>query len=175
MDPKLEEFKERYPKWVEESLAEFQAGQSKKYLEKYPFMIYEHVPWVPFSGKAADKKFALITTGGIYLRSRQIPFETESIHGDPSFREIPKTVRPEELAIAHGHYDQSLAEKDLNCVFPIDRFIELEKEGIIGGLAEVHYSFTYVNDIIPLMEKSIPEVIRRIRAEAVSALFLVPV
>jgi len=175
VDPKLEEFKKRYPQWVQESLPEFQAGQSKKYLEKYPFMTYDDVPWTPFHGKAAGKKFALITTGGIYLRDRQVPFETESIHGDPSYREIPKTVRPEELAIAHGHYDQSLAEKDLNCIFPVYRFIELEKEGIIGGLAQTHYSFTYVNDIIPLMEKSIPEVTRKVKAEKVNALFLVPV
>jgi len=175
MDIPLEDFKKRYPRWVEESLPEFQEGKTKKYLEKYPFMVYEDVPWTPFQGKAGEKKLALITTGGLYLRDRQPPFEIQSIHGDPSYREIPRTVRPEELAIAHGHYDQSLAEKDLNCIFPLWRLIELQIEGVIADLANTHYSFTYVNNIVPLMEVFIPQVIAKLKAEGVDALFLVPV
>ncbi len=94
MDPKLEEFKKRYLKWVEESLPEFQEGKTKKYLEKYPFMVYEDVPWTPFQGKAEEKKLALVTTGGLYLRDHQPPFEIHSIHGDPSYREIPPDRSP---------------------------------------------------------------------------------
>ncbi len=175
VDPKLKEFENRYRIWVEESLPEFLAGKTKKFVERYPFWVYEDVPWTPYRGKASEHKFAIVTTGGVYCKEKQAPFETQSIHGDPSYREIPKAVQQEDLAIAHAHYDHSLAEKDFNCIFPIDRFRELEQEGIIGSLAETHFSFTYVNNIIPLMEQSIPEVIGKLKREDVNALFLVPV
>jgi hypothetical protein len=68
-----------------------------------------------------------------------------------------------------------LAEQDLNTIFPIHRFIELEKEGIIGKLTQMHYSFSYVNDVEPLITNTIPELIGRIKADRVDVLFLVPV
>lgn len=171
----LEKFKAAYEKWVAESLPDYRAGNMDKAIKNYPFVVSEDVPWTPFKGEPSEKTMALVTSGGLYLKDSQPAFDTESIHGDPSFREIPRAVRQEELGIAHSHYDESLAEQDVNTIFPIQRFIELEKEGIIGKVADTHYSFSYVNDVVTLVTKTIPKVIRRIKAEGVGALFLVPV
>jgi D-proline reductase (dithiol) PrdB len=171
----LEEFKSAYEKWVEESLPDYRAGKMENIVKKYPFMVSEDVPWTPFKGQPSEKTIALVTSGGLYLKGSQSAFDTESIHGDPSFREIPRTVRPEELGIAHPHYDHSLAEQDINTIFPIEPLLELEAEGIIGKVADTHYSFSYVNDVVTLLTKSVPTVISRMQSEGVDALFLVPV
>ena len=171
----IEKLKADYKEWVDEYRADFEAGKVDKAVKNYPMVISEDVPWTPFVGKPSEKTFALITSGGLYLKNSQPAFETGTIHGDMSFREIPRTVRYEDIGIAHGHYDPSLAEQDLNTIFPIHHFIELEKEGIIGKLADTHYSFSYVNDAAALVAESAPKVLDRIRAESVDALFMVPV
>lgn len=171
----IEKLKADYKKWVDEYRADFEAGKVDEAVKNYPMVISEDVPWTPFAGKPSEKTFALITSGGLYLKNSQPAFETGTIHGDMSFREIPRTVRYENIGIAHGHYDSSLAEEDLNTIFPLQRFIELEKEGIIGRLADTHYSFSYVNDVADFVTGSAAEVLDRIRAQAVDALFLVPV
>ena len=126
-------------------------------------------------GEPSAQTFALATSGGLYIKEGQLPYDTVSIHGDTSFRELPRTVRQEDLGIAHAHYDHSLAEQDINIIFPLQRFIELEKEKIIGRLAETNYSFGYVNDVVTLVSKTVPEFISRLKAQAIDVLFLVPV
>jgi len=171
----LDKFKPAYEKWVEESLPDYQAGNVKEIVKKYPLIVSEDVPWTAYTGSPSEQTFALVTSGGLYLKDRQPPFDTVSIHGDSSFREIPKTVRPDELGIAHAHYDHSLAEQDINVIFPIQRFIELERENIIGRVADTHYSFSYVNDVVSLVTETVPKLIAQIKAAQVDILFLVPV
>jgi D-proline reductase (dithiol) PrdB len=171
----LDKFKPAYEKWVEESLPDYLAGNVKDLVKKYPLIVSEDVPWTAYTGSPAEQTFALVTSGGLYLKDRQPPFDTVSIHGDPSFREIPKTVRPDELGIAHAHYDHSLVEQDINVIFPIQRFIELERENIVGRVADTHYSFSYVNDVVRLVTEMVPKLISRIKAAQVDILFMVPV
>jgi glycine/betaine/sarcosine/D-proline reductase family selenoprotein B len=171
----LDKFKSAYDKWVEESLPDFRAGNMKEIVKKYPFIVSDDIPWAPYKGQPSEQTFALVTSGGLYLKNSQQPFDTLSIHGDTSFRELPKTVAQNDLAIAHAHYDHRLAEQDINIIFPIQRFIELEKEGIIGKVADTHYSFSYVNDVVTLVTDTVPKFISRIKAEGVDILFLVPV
>jgi D-proline reductase (dithiol) PrdB len=171
----LEKFKTAYEKWVEESLPDYQAGNMKEILKKYPSIVSQDVPWTPYKGQPSEQTFALITSAGLYLKDSQPPFDTVSIHGDISFREIPRAIRQENLGIAHAHYDHSLVEQDFNVVFPVQRFIELEKENIIGKLADTHYSFSYVNDVVGLVSQAIPKLLSRIKAASVDVLFLVPV
>jgi D-proline reductase (dithiol) PrdB len=175
MPMELEKFKTAYEKWVAESLPAYQAGDMKEIVKRYPFVISEDVPWTPYRGRPAEQTIAVVTSGGVYLKSSQPPFNTESIHGDPSFREIPRTVRHRDIAFAHAHYDHSQAEQDFNVIFPLQRLAELEAEGIVGKVADSHYSFSYVNDVVPLVTESIPQVIRRLEAEKVDMLLLVPV
>ena len=175
MPIELDKFKSAYDKWVEESLPDFRAGNMKEIVKKYPFIVSDDIPWAPYKGEPSEQTFALVTSGGLYLKNSQQPFDTVSIHGDKSFRELPKTVRQNDLAIAHAHYDHSLAEQDINIIFPIQRFIELEKKSIIGKLADTHYSFSYVNDVVTLVTNTVPKFISRVKSEGVDILFLVPV
>ena len=60
-------------------------------------------------------------------------------------------------------------------IFPIQRFIELERENIVGRVADTHYSFSYVNDVVSLVNETVPKLISRIKAAKVDILFMVPV
>lgn len=175
MPVKLENFKPAYDRWVTESLADYQAGNMKEIVKRYPLIESTSIPWTPFTGVPSDKTFALVTSGGLFLKDRQPAFETHSIHGDTSFRELPRSTRQADLDIAHAHYDHALAREDVNIVFPLERFLELEAEGIVGKVAEMHYSFSYVNDVATLVAKTIPELVSRIKAQGVDVLFMVPV
>jgi glycine/betaine/sarcosine/D-proline reductase family selenoprotein B len=171
----LENYKPAYKKWVEESLPDFRAGKMTEIVKKYPFIVSDAVPWTPYRGRPSEQTFALVTSGGIYLKNSQPSFDTTSIHGDPSIRKIPKAVTQEEIGIAHAHYDHGLAEQDINVIFPIHRLIELEKERIISRLTDTHYSFSYVNNVVPLVTETVPKLISRLKADGVDVLLLVPV
>ena len=171
----LNAFKPAYEKWVAESLPDYRAGNMKEIVKKYPFIAPDEIPWTAYNGQPSNQTFALVTSGGLYLKDSQPPFDTESIHGDTSFREIPKTVRQQDLGIAHAHYDHSLTEQDFNIVFPIQRFVELESEGIIGKFTDTQYSLSYVNDAVSLVTETVPKLISRIKAAGVNVLFLAPV
>jgi hypothetical protein len=171
----LEQFKPAYEKWVEESMPDFQAGKMAEILKKYPSIIPDDIPWMPYTGKPSEQAFVLITSAGLYLKDSQPAFDTLSIHGDPSIREIPKAVQQGEIGIAHTHYDHSMVEQDINIIFPIHRLIELENEGIIGKAVDTHYSCSYVNNVVPLVTEAVPKMISQIKADGADVVLLVPV
>ena len=128
------------------------------------------VPWAKLTKPLARARVALVTTGGVFLDGRT-PY-TE--RGDATYREIPKDAAHDVFRIWHPGYDFGPAMQDINCIFPIDRFKELEDEGIIGELADTNYSFM---GLIPepaeaLMPETAPEVGRRLKDEGVDAVFL---
>jgi D-proline reductase (dithiol) PrdB len=171
----LEKFKVEYAKWVEEGFADFQAGKVLEVVKRYPLIISDDIPWTPYRGRLSEQTVALITSGGLYMKATQPPFETVSIHGDPSFREIPKTACQDDFGIAHAHYDHTLAEEDINVIFPLQHLLDLERANVIGKVAESHYSFSYVNDVETLLTASVPKLLEKLKAAAVDILMLVPV
>lgn len=133
-------------------------------------------PWTPVTKPLDQCKVALITTAGVHHRSQK-KFDMQDPHGDPTFREIdPNTIR-ENYEITHDYYDHSDAAKDLNIIFPIDRFEELKKDGILGDLAKRHYSLMGHIDgphIVTLIEKSASNIIKNLHADYVDLVFLTP-
>jgi D-proline reductase (dithiol) PrdB len=127
------------------------------------------VPWAPLHKPLSECKVALISTGGVHLRSDR-PF---NLNGDPTFRIIPKDVDAHALAISHQAYDKTDALKDINLVFPIERLRELEAEHVIGRLADEHYGFGLMGSAKALMP-AIKEVARRISESGVDLVLLVP-
>ena len=127
------------------------------------------VPWTPLRKPLSESTVALISTGGVHLRSDR-PF---NLNGDPTFRVIPKGTQAAELAISHQAYDKTDALRDFNLVFPIERLRELEAEHVIGRLAEQHYGFGLMGSAKRLMP-AIKEVARRISESGVDLALLVP-
>jgi D-proline reductase (dithiol) PrdB len=101
----------------------------------------------------------------------------EDPDGDPSFRVIPSDARKEDLTITHKYYDHSSADRDINVVLPLDRMRELLTEKRIGGLAPFAYGFMGHIDgphLTTLMERTAPEVARRLKADRVDAVIVTP-
>jgi D-proline reductase (dithiol) PrdB len=131
--------------------------------------VLEDEPWDPLRRPVASATVALVSTGGIHLRT-QPPFDP---NGDGGFRAIPRTAEPGDLQITHQAYDRRDAGKDLNLVFPLQRLRELEAEGVVGRVAEEHYGFGLAPHPAPLLA-SAREVAGRLRQAQVDLVLLVP-
>ena len=113
------------------------------------------VPFTPFRGKVEEATVALVTTAGVRLATDP-PFDLD---GDTSYRVIPGTARAADLRYDDAHYDHACVDRDLNCVFPIDRLRELASEKRIGGPAEKHFSMGFTMAIRRMWEDTIPRIV----------------
>ena len=139
----------------------------------YEWTVNETAPFTPLEKNLEECHVALLSTGGFYIKGKQLPFDPEK--NDLGFREIPKGIDVTELAVSHNYYDHTDADRDVNCVFPIERFRELEEEGYIGKIAPVNY--TIMGRIFrrtALQNQIALEITKRLKQEGVDVLFLVP-
>ncbi len=65
--------------------------------------------------------------------------------------------------------------EDVNIVFPLDRFKELEEQGNVGSLAAVHYSFMGAGLPPAAYEQGAAQVAGMLKQDKVDAVFLTPV
>jgi D-proline reductase (dithiol) PrdB len=149
----------------------------KTWIQKEPV---RDIPWTPLPNPLSACTVALISTGGIALRSDR-PFDQEGERenpwwGDPSYRVVPNTATARDIRVYHQHIDPSFAEQDLNCLLPLERLAELAEAGEIGRVAPSHYSFMgYLLQPQQFLEETVPAVIHRLRDEVVDLVVLVPV
>lgn len=139
----------------------------------YQWTKNDSAPWTSFTKPLSESKMAFISSGGVYLKS-QTPFDVAG-KGEAVFREIPKDVNVADLAISHIHYNHLDAKKDINCIFPIERFRELEQEGYIGELAQTNYSFMgRVFSRLAIAKEMVPALLQQLRDQKVDFLYVIP-
>ncbi len=127
------------------------------------------IPWTPLKHPINEATVAIITTAGIHLCSDR-PFNLET---DATYRILPRTAANADLCITHEHYDRRDAIRDPNLVFPLERLLELEQEGVIGRVAENHFGFGFVQAPRDLSAPG-REVGARLRRADVNLALLVP-
>lgn len=131
------------------------AVDSFKFLPRLIGLIYQlqepelllPIPWTPLPRTVSERKFGLVTTGGLYHKHHKPPFDLarerlEPTWGDPTFRIIPSNISQEQLGVSHLHVNTRFAETDLNVLLTIRRFQKLESQGFVSGLATSH-AITY--------------------------------
>ena len=120
----------------------------------------------------SQRRIALLTSAGLH-RVEDDAFSMV----DLSYRVIPGAVRAEELTMTHSsvHFDRVGFREDVNLVFPIDRLRELEAEGVIGSIADYHYSLMGAGWLPHQIEPTMRELARLLREDEVDAVCLVPV
>lgn len=116
------------------------------------------IPYTPFRGRLEESTICLVTTAAVRHRKDK-PFNLE---GDTSFRAIDGSSRCDELTYDDAHYDHACVDKDLNCVFPLDRLTELGHERRIRAPAERHFSLGFSQALRDMRETTIPAVVREI-------------
>jgi D-proline reductase (dithiol) PrdB len=143
----------------------------RSHIAKTKLPSFDTHPWV--SGPPlTQRRVAIISTAGLHRRDDR-PFSFEP--GD-HYRIIPGDIAANDLIMSHvsTNFDRSGFQQDWNIAFPLDRLRELVDEGIIGSLADFHYSFMGAVDP-PDMEPSARKMAAFLQKDRVNAVLLVPV
>lgn len=140
----------------------------------YPFVRNRRAPFTPARRALPMLNLALISSAGAYIDGTPA-FDTSSTSGDTSFKEIPIEVDGSDLRFAARGYDPSAVHEDANSALPVERLLEFEKNGIIGQLNPVFWSFCgFIPDAGRLVDDLVPKLIERVRRYEVQAALLVP-
>ena len=116
------------------------------------------VPFTPFDRTLDKSTIALVTAGGVHLRSQE-GFNIADELGDLTYRIIPTDVDSSELMVTHHHYDHADADQDINVVFPFDVLNDLAAEGFIGGVARKHIGYMgYTMQLKAMYEGTAPQI-----------------
>jgi D-proline reductase (dithiol) PrdB len=146
---------------------------------------YDSAPWTPMRRPLSESRVALISAGGIFVegddpmgpdgptQEEAIPRIGEFVRSAPILSVIPRDTAPDRLRVRHPGYDIRGAVCDYNAVFPIDRLKELAEEGVIGELADEHYSFVGASSQLRLLDEGAPVWTERLRSRGVDAALLV--
>jgi len=139
------------------------------------------IPWAPLGKPLAECKVALLSTAGISMKDDS-PFDMEferknPMRGDSSFRRLRADATAAGIEANHLHIDTAYIERDLNVALPLDRLRDLAEEGVIGSVAETHYSIMGFqgNDTSALENESAPAIAEIMKSEEVDLALLAPV
>ena len=99
----------------------------------------------------------------------------EFIRAKPQLSSIPIDTPRKSLRVRQGGYDIRAAQADRNVLFPLDRLVELRKEGQIGELLPEAYSFVGATSQIRLLKHVGPQWVKMLTQQQVDAALLVPV
>lgn len=125
--------------------------------------------WAPVKKKLKDMTVAIVTAAGVHLKSDK-PF---NLAGDTSYRAVPSTATDDELMVSHGGYDNTDVNRDINCMFPIDRLRELAEEGFIKDIALNMYTcMGGGGDVKVFTEETGPEIAQKLLDEHVDAVVM---
>ena len=167
------------------------AVDSFKYLPRIIAVFYQMtdrqpelpIPWTVLDRPISDCTFGLVTSGGLYHRGVEPPFDVmrekrEPTWGDPTYRTLPADIQQAEVGASHLHVETRGVLSDVNILLPIHRFQDLVAEGRIGGLAKHAYSFMgyqgFPSDTTAWRETYGPQVAAKFRAEGVNCVLLTP-
>jgi D-proline reductase (dithiol) PrdB len=141
------------------------------------------IPWTPLKLPLTECRFGLVTSGGLFHKEVEPPFDLErekedATWGDPTFRTIPTDVSQKEVGVSNLHINTDDVMADMNILLPLQRFNEFVAEGRIGGLASHAYSFMGYQGHPPNAKKWQdtygPQVAEKLKAEGVNCILLTP-
>lgn len=125
--------------------------------------------WTPVTKELKDMTIALATASGVHLKSEK----RFNFAGDFTYREIPGDAKVSDMMVSHGGYDNADVNKDINCMFPMDRLRELAATGFIKAVAPMHFGFMGGGgDQTKFTEETGPEIAKKLKDEGVDAVVL---
>lgn len=142
----------------------------RSHLADLPCPSFPTRPWAT-GPDLSERRVALISTAGLHRRDDR-PFE--SMSGE--YRLIPGAIQAGDLVMTHlsTNFDRTGFQQDWNVVFPLDRLRELAQEGVIGSVADYHYSFMGAAEPA-VMESTAKKLAGSLKGDKVDAALLVPV
>lgn len=127
--------------------------------------------FLPLRRPISESTIGVFTSSGIQLRT-DIPLGKTN---DLSYRLIDRITPLSDLEVAHETPVRAWSQQDLNVVYPRDRLVELEAEGIIGRLAPKAVSMVgSITRWDELLEKTVPALKREYDAQGVDLVLFFP-
>ena len=141
-----------------------------QHLLDLPCPVYTDSPWTD-APALSEARVAVITSAGLSLRS-----DSTFRPGATDYRVIPASIDSGDIVMSHvsTNFDRSGFQQDINVVFPIDRLRELATDGVIGSVADFHYSFMGATEPEKLEAKA-RELAGLLKEDRVNAVLLTPV
>ena len=140
----------------------------------YKWTINDSAPLTPMRKALSDCRIAMLTSGGV-SRKDTAPFNPQA-RNDLRLDAVANDTAADFFAIHDDYYNHADADRDINCIFPLERLRELAAQRVIGGLAPHHYSGfmgrTYIRSAV--INEAAPALARKLRDESVDAFVLVP-
>lgn len=131
---------------------------------------FETTPFV-MGPKLAARRVAIVSSAALIHRGEK-PFA----FGSGEYRAVPGHWDTSDILMSHVsiNHDRNGYRRDLNVLYPIDRLRELAAEGVIGSVADTH--FTVMGSTDPAeMVKSADGIAAAMHADRVNAVVLCPV
>jgi D-proline reductase (dithiol) PrdB len=140
----------------------------------YQWTINQTAPLTPMSKALGECTVAMLTSGGV-SRCDTAPFNPMA-RNDLRLDTIPEGTPPTFFEINDAYYNHSDADRDINCIFPIERLRELATEHAIGAVAEHHYSgfMGRIYTRSAVINEAAPALVKKLRDERVDVFLLVP-
>jgi len=159
---------------LEEQWAAWEARCSVSHAGHFASLRNSRVAFHRLGKPLSALRVALGTSGGVYEQGTH-SFDMVSRAGDDSVRWIAGTTRTADLRFAHDHYDHSDADRDPNCMFPLDRLRELADERVVGSVAAGHVGFMgWIPDPHRFARETVPAIVSRLVDDHVDAVVLSP-
>lgn len=142
--------------------------------QPYQWTVNDDAPLTPLEKPLNQCRVAMLTSGGV-SRCDAPPFNPQA-RNDLRLDVLDSDSLPGCLAINDDYYDHSDAERDINCIFPVERLRELAVEGIIGSVAPHHYSgfMGRIYTRSAVINEGAPALALRLKEDRVDAAALVP-
>ena len=118
-----------------------------------------------------DRRISILSTAALNMRDDAV-----YQRGATDFRVIPGDVDPGDVVMSHVsvNFDRTGFQQDINTCFPIERLHEMARDGVIGSVANFH--FTVSGAAHPLeLEDSAHAIAQTMKADAVDTVLLVPI
>ena len=155
--------------YIERTTARFSAQG----FPPYKWSQNDDVPLTKMTKPLKDANIAVVSSSGVYLPDQEA---FNPVRDDMTFREIPLNIAQKDVLISHNNYDHTDAEKDVNCVIPLNALKQLQQDGEIGSVNEPIMTFmgrvmartAFIKEMAPWLHKKFVD-------EKVDAVLLIPV
>jgi len=139
-------------------------------MQGYACPSYGHAPSVA-GGPLNQRTVTLVSTAGLVVRG-----ERAFTPRDTRYRALPHEVPDADLLMTHVsvNFDRSGWIRDPDVVLPRRRLSELAAEGVIGAVADSHYSFMGATEAA-LLEPAAAKLAAELHHNGVDTALLVPI
>ena len=115
-----------------------------------PCPSFDTAPFV--SGPAlSERRVAIVSSAALIHRGdKPFPF------GSGEYRAVPSSWNNGDILVSHVsiNFDRAGYQRDINVVYPIDRLRELAADGVIGSVADTHYTVMGSTDPAAMVESA---------------------